>query len=148
MAVAGGKNDIDIRMLKLQPLRQFHTVHAHHFHIQEGHIHLVFLCKIQGILRIAEAMDPGIGGCRCNGLRQIFQSQALVIYCNYDHGFTFSLGIVTVTVVPSPGLLLISTVAFILLARRWRILIRPTCTLPSSIYRSTSKPAPVSETVI
>ena len=126
MAVAGGENNIDVRVIELQPLRQLHTIHADHFHIQKSHIHMVPLREIQGILRISEAVDPGIGGCLGDGLHQVFQRETLVIHCDDNHGFTFSLGMVTVTVVPWPGALSTSTVAFILLARRWRILIRPT----------------------
>ena len=61
MAVAGGENDIDIRVKQFQQFRQFHSVHAHHFHIQKGHIHMGFFRKIQGIFRIPEGMDLGSG---------------------------------------------------------------------------------------
>ena len=61
MTVSGGENNIDIRVIELQPFRQPHTVHANHFHIQKCHIHMVFFGKIQCIFRISEAVDLSLG---------------------------------------------------------------------------------------
>ena len=120
-------------MVELQPFRQLHAVHADHLHIQKRHIRIVFLRKIQGILRMPEPVDLGFGRCLPDGIHQIFQRIALIIHCYDDHSATFSLGIVTVTVVPLPGLLSIPIVAFIWPVSRRRTFARPTWIFPSSI---------------
>ena len=85
MAITGGKNNVDVRVIQLQPFRQFHAVHGRHFHIEKRHIHVIFFCEVQCVFRIPETVDDGLGRGQLNGFHQILQSETLVIYRNDDH---------------------------------------------------------------
>ena len=139
------EDDIHLRVDLFQLLGKLHAVHTSHVDIQKSDVAAVLFGFVEQVRLSGKRRDIRVRSGFLDRHLEHPEHQWLVVHAQYSHFFFSPFGIITFATVPSPIVLVISTLALHISFSRLRVFSIPTWERPSFFCTVVSKPTPSSE---